>query len=256
MSTARLSLEQMNKTVNQTPPAWLDPQGALAPARTLILEPQMAWLQVLPLPYALQPAATVGHQVPVHATRCLLWLLLQQKSVHAVKWSTSLRHLVMQHVATRVRIWTSVNLSASVVTLPNGMSAVVHAEQLDRRNSGPSEQEINARGTMEDATPDVEPAEQAAEKTTESAAPAIPEDIPNQVLLPRLGDRSAVMAPADAIGGSLILLPERMTRVCMYIWSQSFPLQAALQAARQPLPFFLLCTDKKDDYVHTSVKTT
>ena len=47
------------------------------------------------------------------------------------------------------------------------------------------------------ATPDVG-VEQAAE--ADADAPSIPAEIPDHVVLPRLADRSAVIAPADAIG--------------------------------------------------------
>lgn len=49
----------------------------------------------------------------------------------------------------------------------------------------------------DDATPDVE-IQQAAE--ADVVAPSIPAEIPDHVVLPRLADRSAVAAPADAIG--------------------------------------------------------
>ena len=47
------------------------------------------------------------------------------------------------------------------------------------------------------ATPDVED-EQAAE--ADAVAPSIPAEVPDHVVLPRLADRSPVIAPADAIG--------------------------------------------------------
>jgi len=49
----------------------------------------------------------------------------------------------------------------------------------------------------DDATPDAE-VQQAAE--ADADAPSIPAEIPDHVVLPRLADRSAVTAPADAIG--------------------------------------------------------
>ena len=53
---------------------------------------------------------------------------------------------------------------------------------------------VDAQGMSDDATPE------AAEDGQAAPAPAIPADILEQVVLPRLADRSAVMAPADAIG--------------------------------------------------------
>lgn len=50
--------------------------------------------------------------------------------------------------------------------------------------------------TTSDVVPDAE--EQAAE--ADAAVPTIPAEIPEQLVLPRLADRSAVIAPADAIG--------------------------------------------------------
>ena len=58
---------------------------------------------------------------------------------------------------------------------------------------------VDAQGMSDDATPEAEE-EQAAEDGEAAPAPAIPAEILQQVVLPRLADRSAVMAPADAIG--------------------------------------------------------
>ena len=52
---------------------------------------------------------------------------------------------------------------------------------------------VDAQGMSDDATPEAEDGQAAP-------APAIPAEISEQVVLPRLADRSAVMAPADAIG--------------------------------------------------------
>lgn len=59
-------------------------------------------------------------------------------------------------------------------------------------NHNPSDLQM----TTNDAMPDVE--EQAAE--ADATVPTIPAEIPEQLVLPRLADRSAVIAPADAIG--------------------------------------------------------
>lgn len=69
---------------------------------------------------------------------------------------------------------------------------------------GPTENVDDANGTMLEPdliTKAVEPTTEdqpAAEAAPEP--PAIPAEIPAQIILPRLADRSAVTAPSDAIG--------------------------------------------------------
>ncbi|KAL0019631.1 hypothetical protein WJX77_005620 [Trebouxia sp. C0004] len=63
-----------------------------------------------------------------------------------------------------------------------------------------SDDPTDLQPATDDATPD-EGVGQAAE--ADAVAPSIPAEIPNHVVLPRLADRSAVIAPADAIGDAL-----------------------------------------------------
>ncbi|KAA6424010.1 MAG: enhancer of isoform C [Trebouxia sp. A1-2] len=68
------------------------------------------------------------------------------------------------------------------------------------KQSGYNSEIADTCATADDAVPD-EGVEKAGEADT--VAPSIPAEIPDHVVLPRLADRSAVIAPADAIGDAL-----------------------------------------------------
>lgn len=69
-----------------------------------------------------------------------------------------------------------------------------HTEEED----GPADNVDSPIEALLDSAMELTQDQSAAEATPE--VPAIPAEIPAQVILPRLADRSAVTAPSDAIG--------------------------------------------------------